>query len=57
MTNCDFVSGRSEDQSIVTLVGVVASQAAVGHGPILDLTSELEPIDCRVARSRPKELV
>ena len=47
MTNCDFVSERSEDQSVVTLVGVVTSQAVVGDGPILNLTSEFEPIDCR----------
>ena len=52
MTNCDFVSGQSEDQSVVTLLGVVTSSGAVGDGPILNLTSEFEPIDCRVAFTR-----
>ena len=51
MTNCDFLSGRSEDQSVVTLVEVVASPAAVGDGPILYLTSEFEAINCRFAFS------
>ena len=34
MTNCDFVSGQSEDQCAVTLLVVVTIKNVVSLGPI-----------------------